>query len=42
MGELACVIEIDKRKIENRGGVLMKLQSLFRKLTKTEGRKLTL
>jgi len=41
MGELACVIEIDKRKIENRGGVLMKLQSLFRKLTKTEGRKLT-
>lgn len=41
MGELACVIEIDKRKIENRGGVLMKLQSLFRKLTKIKGRKLT-
>ena len=31
MGELACVIEIDKRKIENKGGVLMQLQSLFRK-----------
>ena len=41
MGELARVIEIDKRKIENKGGVLMQLQSLFRKLTKTEGERLT-
>ena len=41
MGELARVIEIDKRKIENKGGVLMQLQSLFRKLTETEGEVLT-
>ena len=41
MGELARVIEIDKRKIENKGGVLMQLQSLFRKLTETEGEGLT-
>jgi len=41
MGELARVIEIDKRKIENKGGVLMQLQSLFRKLTEIEGEKLT-
>ena len=41
MGELARVIEIDKRKIENKGGVLMQLQSLFRKLTKMEGERLT-
>ena len=41
MGELARVIEIDKRKIENKGGVLMQLQSLFRKLTETEGERLT-
>jgi branched-chain amino acid aminotransferase len=41
MGELARVVEIDKRKIENKGGVLMQLQSLFRKLTKTEGERLT-
>ncbi len=40
MGELARVIEVDKRKIENKGGVLMQLQSLFRKLTKIEGEKL--
>ena len=33
MGELARVNEIDNRKIENKGGVLMQLQSLFRKLT---------
>ena len=39
MGELARVIEIDKRKIENKGGVLMQLQSLFRKLTEIEGEK---
>jgi len=41
MGELARVIEIDKRKIENKGGVLMQLQSLFRKLTEIQGEKLT-
>ena len=40
MGELARVVEIDKRKIENKGGVLMQLQSLFRKLTETEGERL--
>jgi len=41
MGELARVIEIDKRKIENKGGVLMQLQSLFRKLTEIQGERLT-
>ena len=41
MGELARVIEIDKRKIENKGGVLMQLQSLFRKLTEMQGERLT-
>ena len=33
--------KIDKRKIENNGGVLMELQSLFRKVTEIEGEKLT-
>ena len=40
MGELARVNEIDNRKIKNKGGVLMQLQSLFRKLTEVEGEKL--
>ena len=40
MGELARVNEIDSRKIENKGGVLTQLQSLFRKLTEVEGDKL--
>ena len=40
MGELASVIEIDKRKIANKGGVLIRLQSLFRKLTEIKGEKL--
>ena len=40
MGELARVNEIDNRKIENKEGVLMQLQSLFRKLTEVEGEKL--
>ncbi len=40
MGELARVNEIDNRKIENKGGVLMQLQSLFRSLTEVEGEKL--
>ncbi len=42
MGELAKVNEIDKRMIENKGGVLAQLQSLFRKLTEVEGDKLPL
>lgn len=37
MGELARVIEIDKRKIENQGKVLSEIQTLFRKLTEIEG-----
>ena len=41
MGELARVNEIDNRKIENKGGVLMQLQSLFRNLTEIEGERLT-
>ena len=41
MGELARVIEIDKRKIENKGGMLKQLQSLFRNLTEIEGERLT-
>lgn len=40
MGELAKVNEIDKRIIENKGGVLSQLQSLFRRLTEVEGEKL--
>ena len=40
MGELARVNEIDNRKIENKGGVLMQLQSLFRNLTEKEGERL--
>ena len=41
MGELARVNEIDNRKIENKGGVLKQLQSLFRNLTEIEGERLT-
>jgi len=37
MGELARVVEIDKRKINNTGSILSKLQSIFRKLTEKEG-----
>jgi len=37
MGELARVNEIDKRKIKNRGSLLVKLQQLFKNLTETEG-----
>jgi len=37
MGELAGVCEIDKRKVGNKRGVLEKIQSLFRELTKVEG-----
>ena len=42
MGELARVNEIDNRKIENKGGVLAQLKTLFRKLTEVEGDKLPL
>ena len=37
MGELSRVDSIDKRKIENKGDVLKKLQTLFRELTQTKG-----
>ena len=40
MGELARVNKIDNRNIENKGGVLKQIQSLFRKLTEVEGQKL--
>ena len=40
MGELARVNEIDNRKIENKGGVLVQIQSLFTKLTEVEGENL--
>ena len=40
MGELAAVIEIDKRKIANKGAVLIRIQSLFRELTEIKGEKL--
>ena len=37
MGELARVVEIDKRKIEKKGDILNHLQKLFRSLTQNEG-----
>ena len=40
MGELARVVEIDKRKITNNGSLLSKLQKLFTNLTEHEGEKL--
>ena len=40
MGELARVNEIDNRKIENKGGVLIQIQSLFTTLTEVEGENL--
>ena len=40
MGELARVIEIDRRKIYNKGLVLTELQNLFRHLTEIEGERL--
>lgn len=40
MGELARVVEIDKRKITNNGSLLSKLQKLFRNLTEQEVEKL--
>ena len=41
MGELARIIEIDKRKIKDKGKLLNRLQNLFRKLTETEGEKIS-
>lgn len=40
MGELARVDEIDKRKIDNTGGILLQIKNLFRKLTELEGEEL--
>ena len=40
MGELARVVEIDSRKINNSGNILSELQILFRKLTEKEGEEL--
>jgi branched-chain amino acid aminotransferase len=40
MGELARVVEIDCRKINNSGNILSELQILFRKLTEKEGEEL--
>ncbi len=40
MGELAKVVEIDNRKIENKGFMFDKIKSLFRKLTENEGENL--
>ena len=40
MGELARVVEIDKRKIETKNKMLLRVQKLFKKLTELEGEKL--
>ena len=40
MGELATVVEIDKREIKNKGDVLSKIQDLFREKTKILGEKI--
>ncbi|MEE2699958.1 MAG: aminotransferase class IV [Bacteroidota bacterium] len=40
MGELARVVEIDKRQIKNSGDLLSELKSLFNKLTAEQGEKL--
>ena len=40
MGELATVIEIDKREIKNKGEVLSKIQDLFREKTQILGEKI--
>ena len=42
MGELAKVVEIDKRKINNPSDMLADLQSIFRKLTEVDGEVLPL
>jgi len=40
MGELAQVIEIDKRKIKNKGGILEKLKIFFKRKTEISGEKI--
>ena len=40
MGELASVVEIDKREIKNKGEVLSKIKDIFRKKTQTLGEKI--
>lgn len=40
MGELANVVEIDKRKIKNKGNILSKIKDLFREKTQTLGEKI--
>ena len=40
MGELANVVEIDKRKIKNKGNILSKIKELFREKTQTLGEKI--
>jgi len=40
MGELAQVIEIDKRKIKNQGGILEELKKLFKRRTEISGEKI--
>ena len=40
MGELAQVIEIDKRKIKNQGKLLEKLKKLFKRKTEISGEKI--
>ncbi|MDG2139521.1 MAG: aminotransferase class IV, partial [Flavobacteriales bacterium] len=41
MGELAQVIEIDKRTINNKGNLLNELKQLFKRLTVDSGEKIT-
>ena len=40
MGELANVVEIDKRKIKNKGNILSKIKEIFREKTQTLGEKI--
>ncbi len=40
MGELANVVEIDKRKIKNKGNILSKIKDLFREKTAKSGEKI--
>ncbi len=40
MGELANVVEIDKRKIKNKGNILSKIKDLFSEKTQTLGEKI--
>ena len=40
MGELTSVVEIDKRKLTNKGSLFNKIQILFKEMTKKQGEKL--